>query len=63
METACNASLRDEEKTVEKLHDINRHLIENILPSHVAAKLLNSNQLTNVTNDFSNSLILDNFEI
>lgn len=53
METACNASLRDEEKTVEKLQDINRHLIENILPSHVAAKLLNSNQLTNVTNDFS----------
>ncbi|MCP9259695.1 Adenylate cyclase type 2 [Dirofilaria immitis] len=47
MEIACNASLRDEEKTVEELQNINKNLIENILPSHVAAKLLNSNQLTN----------------
>lgn len=41
VEAACNESFRDEERDVETMKDINKLLIENILPSHVAAKFLN----------------------
>uniref|UniRef100_A0A915PGT2 adenylate cyclase n=1 Tax=Setaria digitata TaxID=48799 RepID=A0A915PGT2_9BILA len=44
----CNASFRDEEKIVETVQNINKLLIENILPSHVAAKFLHPNRSTNV---------------
>uniref|UniRef100_A0A915ASM7 adenylate cyclase n=1 Tax=Parascaris univalens TaxID=6257 RepID=A0A915ASM7_PARUN len=40
-EAACNVSFRNEERDVETMQDINKLLIENILPSCVAAKFLN----------------------
>lgn len=49
VEGACNASFRKEEEAVETMQDINKLLIENILPSHVAAKFLNPNRPTDVT--------------
>ncbi|CAJ0582518.1 unnamed protein product, partial [Mesorhabditis spiculigera] len=39
-ESACHVSFENEEKDVETMQDINKILIENILPSSVAAKFL-----------------------
>ncbi|ETN74080.1 adenylate/guanylate cyclase catalytic domain protein [Necator americanus] len=39
-ENACNVSFQNEERDVETMQDINKLLIENILPSSVAAKFL-----------------------
>ncbi|GMR59346.1 hypothetical protein PMAYCL1PPCAC_29541, partial [Pristionchus mayeri] len=39
-EFACNVSFENEEKDVEKMQDINKLLIENILPQSVAEKFL-----------------------
>ncbi|KHN76453.1 Adenylate cyclase type 1 [Toxocara canis] len=39
-EAACNVSFRNEERDVETMQDVNKLLIENILPSCVAAKFL-----------------------
>lgn len=44
VEVACNASFRDEQQAVETMQDINKLLIENILPSNVAAKFLNADR-------------------
>ncbi|KAK6010253.1 adenylate/guanylate cyclase catalytic domain protein, partial [Ostertagia ostertagi] len=39
-ENACNVSFKNEERDVETMQDINKLLIENILPSSVACKFL-----------------------
>ncbi|WKY08881.1 hypothetical protein Q1695_001787 [Nippostrongylus brasiliensis] len=39
-ENACNVSFQNEERDVETMQDINKLLIENILPSSVASKFL-----------------------
>jgi len=39
-EAACNVSFRNEEKAVETMRDVNKLLIENILPSSVAFRFL-----------------------
>ena len=39
-EVACHVSFQNEERDVETMQDINKLLIENILPSTVAAKFL-----------------------
>lgn len=46
VEAACNVAFKNEEKDVQTMQDINNLLIENILPSTVAAKFLNPDRHT-----------------
>ncbi|KAH7730030.1 ACY-2 protein [Aphelenchoides avenae] len=44
VETSCNVSFKNEEKDVQTMQDINKLLIDNILPCSVAAKFLAPNR-------------------
>ncbi|KAF1751291.1 hypothetical protein GCK72_017845 [Caenorhabditis remanei] len=46
-ESACHVSFQNEERDVETMQDINKILIENILPSSVAAKFLSPDRAVN----------------
>ncbi|CAL2045373.1 unnamed protein product [Caenorhabditis brenneri] len=46
-ESACHVSFQNEERDVETMQDINKILIENILPSSVAAKFLSPDRTVN----------------
>ncbi|CAD6196449.1 unnamed protein product [Caenorhabditis auriculariae] len=46
-EMACHVSFQNEERDVETMQDINKLLIENILPSSVAAKFLSPDRAVN----------------
>uniref|UniRef100_A0AC34GSW9 Guanylate cyclase domain-containing protein n=1 Tax=Panagrolaimus sp. ES5 TaxID=591445 RepID=A0AC34GSW9_9BILA len=46
VEAACNVAFKNEERDVQTMQDINNLLIENILPSTVAAKFLNPDRHT-----------------
>uniref|UniRef100_A0A0M3HM28 Uncharacterized protein n=1 Tax=Ascaris lumbricoides TaxID=6252 RepID=A0A0M3HM28_ASCLU len=59
-EAACNVSFRNEERDVETMQDINKLLIENILPSCVAAKFLNPKRPIDVRL-FSKYLFVDEY--
>lgn len=48
-ESACHVSFQNEERDVETMQDINKILIENILPSSVAAKFLSPDRAVNVS--------------
>ncbi|EGT33008.1 hypothetical protein CAEBREN_31506, partial [Caenorhabditis brenneri] len=54
-ESACHVSFQNEERDVETMQDINKILIENILPSSVAAKFLSPDRTVNVS-FFSSSI-------
>ncbi len=47
-EAACNVSFRNEERAVETMRDVNKLLIENILPSSVAVKFLSPDRQVDV---------------
>ena len=49
VEAACNVAFKNEERDVQTMQDINNLLIENILPSSVAAKFLNPDRHTDVS--------------
>lgn len=49
VEAACNVAFKNEEKDVQTMQDINNILIENILPSCVAANFLSPTRNTQVT--------------
>lgn len=49
VEVACNVAFKNEEKDVQTMQDINKLLIDNILPSSVAAKFLSPSRDTDVS--------------